>query len=669
MPWKIHHLLFLGLCTVVLGCKPEKPARVTDTSYPDLAPNVASIDGSALAATQPTLTGLEAIPNNLWDEHAVKRVLHVFAFGGGHTNAAQITAWANMAPEAAIAEILYAGEHHPLLSPIENHLHIGPSGTLQGMSDYWGGNHPANPLRSSQTRYRLTGSDAWGSPTRLWIQATQARGLNPVRQKLGLYLTNYHMAVSHNANVSNWQMVQYYDDLMNAVAAGKTFDELITIAAGSAAVAVQYNHQWNSAWYNTWENQWEFWGNENFAREYFQLYFGILISGPNPQTPDTFSADYHETVSIKNMARLLTGMRTDGPWNELSSRTLSFNVEDHHTAQLEILGHIISGQTAGEKLNQLGPLAIEHPQSLRNLPIMIVQWLADDEILNKDDAQERIRAYWASLVHQQKHDLITFLRGYAISSDFHSPERIKYFNVFDRTLSMANSIVLTNNDIWEAPNGYRLYDLDWEFWNHGFQVFEPHHNVFGGQTGLDAYKNSDYFMRIFNFVLENSWRWARAGYELNNNRLWYKDWRPVLPQPASNAGYTTEQLGEWLWQRFIGDGLKHFGTLERAHVYALLASNDHRDLHWYLRQEYPSLPGKTQPGIDWDTVITDAHLAAGGYLRDAYLTLAQHTLPALPTSTTPNANEQDQLVDMAQRIGNAINFIVSTPYMFYQEGR
>ena len=128
-------------------------------------------------------------------------------------------------------------------------------------------------------------------------------------------------------------------------------------------------------------------------------------------------------------------------------------------------------------------------------------------------------------------------------------------------------------------------------------------------------------------------------------------------------------MGEWLWQRFIGDGLKHFGTLERAHVYALLASNQHRDLHWYLRREYPNLPGKSDTGIAWETVITDNDLASGGYLHDAYVTLAEHRIPLLPGSTSPNATEQDQLVDMAQRIGNAINFIVSTPYMFYQEGR
>lgn len=646
MTWRWYQLLTLGCCLLALGCKPDKPKRV-----------------------DPALPELRTLSASDWNENAVRRVLHLFAFGGGHASNAQVTTWANMAPDAAIAEILIADEHHAKLSPIEDQTHIGPSGTLQGLSEYWGSDTPENPLRSSQTRYRLAGDDAWGSPTRLWVQATQARGLNPVRQKLGLYLTNYHMAVSRNANVNNWQTVQYYDDLMNAVAAGQTFDELITIAASSAAVAVQYNHQWNGAWFNSWENRWEFWGNENFAREYFQLYFGILTSGPNPERISSFNGQYHETVTIKNMARVLTGMRTGGAWDEPASRSLNFETDSHHTDDLEVLGHLISGDNARTKLEQLGPLAVRHPQSLHNLPIMIIRWLADDEILNKPDTQERLRGTWKRLVDENRHDLLTFLRLYAISTDFHSPERIKYFNVFDRTLSVANSIVLTNDDIWTAPNGYRLYDLDWEFWNHGFQVFEPHHNVFGGQTGLDAYKNSDYFMRIFNFVVENSWRWARAEYEVNESRVWYKDWRPVLPEPASNAGYTTEQLGEWLWQRFIGDGLKHFGTLERAHVYALLASNQHRDLHWYLRREYPNLPGKSDTGIAWETVITDNDLDSGGYLHDAYVTLAEHRIPLLPSSTSPNAPEQDQLVDMAQRVGNAINFIVSTPYMFYQEGR
>lgn len=641
---------------ITSGCMPDSPSQVTDTSYPNLRPNVPALNGAELAAQQPLLVGLEEIAPHDWDEAAVRRVLHLFAFGGRATDT-QITAWASMDPRHAIEEILYAGPHHPKLSPIEDHRHIGPDGTLQGLSNHWSSNHPANPVRAQRQSYALA-TESWRSPTRVWVQASQMQGLNPVRQKLGLYLTNYHMAVSHNANVNNWQMVQYYDDLMNAVAEGKTFDELVTIAASSAAVAVQYNHQWNSAWQDG-QGNWHFWGNENFAREYFQLYFGILTSGPDENNPDTYDADYHETVSIKNMAALLTGMRLNGAWNEEGSRTLSFNVQDHHTPALEILGHTIEGSNALDKMNQLGPLAVRHPQSLENLPILIVRWLADDEILLKEDKQDRLRQWWAHLVESNQHDLMTFLKGYAISEDFHSEDRIKYFNVFDRTLSIANNLVLTNNDIWAAPNGYRLYDLDWEFWNHGFTVFEPHHNVFGGQTGQDAYKNSDYFMRIFNFVVEYSWRWGRADYRLPANtgdRVWVKDWRPALPPTDQPSGYSTQYLAEWVWQRFIADGLNNFGLLERAYVYAFLSGDSGYDLVRFLRLDLGL-------DVDWDIVITDADLAPGGQFHDYYTELENRIIADLTHA------EEDRLVDFAWRMGNAINFTVSTPFMFYQEGR
>ncbi|WLD57473.1 DUF1800 domain-containing protein [Salinispirillum sp. LH 10-3-1] len=657
--------LLLATSLGMLGCMPEEPSKVTDTNYPNLKPNVPALDGAVLALNQPPLVGLQQVSAHDWDEAAVRRVLHLFAFGG-HASDAQVSTWASMEdPRHAIEEILYAGPHHPKLSPIEDHRHIGPDGSLQGLSDYWGSNHPANPMRSQRQRYSLGGhADSWRSPTRIWVQASQTRGLNPVRQKLGLYLTNYHMAVSHNANVNNWQMVQYYDDIMNAVAAGKTFDELVTIAASSSAVAVQYNHQWNTAWKDN-SGEWHFWGNENFAREYFQLYFGILTSGPNHADPGTFNADYHETISIKNMAALLTGMRLNGNWDHADSRTLSYNTEQHHTDPLEILGHTITGNNALAKMQQLGPLAVRHPQSLENLPVLIVRWLADDEILNKPEKQERLRTWWANLVENDQHDLMTFLKGYAISEDFHSEERIKYFNVFDRTLSIANNLVLTNDDIWAAPNGYRLYDLDWEFWNHGFSVFEPHHNVFGGQTGQDAYKNSDYFMRIFNFVVEYSWRWGRADYRVPQNtgpRVWIKDWRPALPPTDQVDGYSVEMLGEWLWQRFIADDLKNFGPLERAHVYAFLAGDSGYDLIRFWRRDL-------NLDVEWDEVITDTDLTAGGRYHDPYTALANRTVPALPTAANLSASEQDHLVDFAWRMGSAINFIVSTPYMFYQEGR
>ena len=54
------------------------------------------------------------VPQKDWNETAVRKVLHIFAFGGFATDA-QIKTWASMKPEEAINEILSFHPHHPKL--------------------------------------------------------------------------------------------------------------------------------------------------------------------------------------------------------------------------------------------------------------------------------------------------------------------------------------------------------------------------------------------------------------------------------------------------------------------------------------------------------------------------------------------------------------------------
>ena len=46
------------------------------------------------------------------------------------------------------------------------------------------------------------------------------RGLNPFRQRIGFWETNYHLAVNRDAGVSRREVAAYYDSIMEAHEAG-----------------------------------------------------------------------------------------------------------------------------------------------------------------------------------------------------------------------------------------------------------------------------------------------------------------------------------------------------------------------------------------------------------------------------------------------------------------
>ena len=97
----------------------------------------------------------------------------------------------------------------------------------------------------------------------------------------------------------------------------------------------------------------------------------------------------------------------------------------------------------------------------------------------------------------------------------------------------------------------------------------------------------------------------------------------------------------------MGDGLKNFGSLERAHVYAFLAKD--QDL---VSQVSPEDPGR---------VITSMDLETEPALMDLVENLASQTLAL--DSADPDARRRAN-----ESIGQAINFIAGTPYIFAQEG-
>ena len=532
-----------------------------------------------------------------------------------------------MPPHHAIEEILYTGEFHPKLSPVQHPGAHGDKGTLQGLSEFWSGNHPQNLIPASGNTRQDLSVERWRSPERIWVRAAHTPGLNPVRQKIGLYLTNYHMAVNQEAGVNNHQVLVYYDELMNAVAADRPFEEVLTIAAASAAIAVQYNHRQNHFDGNTYRV------NEDFAREYFQLFFGILSESTlaDPQQ----AREHHEQITIPNMARLLTEMQPAERSGADSARMV-FDRRKTGDAS-EVIKQSITGTNALERLQNLAPYAIQHLDSLKNLPVMIIQTLADDTLTDHPDRMDRIRAYWASLPEK---NLMTFLKGYATSTDFHTADRIKYYTTFDRSLILANRML---TEVTEATgNRYNPQRLLNE--SSGFNAFIPLHDVFGSQTGKDAYNSSDFFLRTHR-LHNNDWT------TISNLMSEDKNWQNLLPQAAEDAFcLTSSNIAEWLWQRFVADNLKNFGPVERAHVYSFL--NNGRDITYNW-----SVAGIG--GIQQDSHLTADELTEGN-LKEYFETQSQVCF------YTDTEEERKRL---ATHIGQAVNFIATTPYMYFQEGR
>ncbi|MEZ5446767.1 MAG: hypothetical protein R3F45_13455 [Gammaproteobacteria bacterium] len=576
------------------------------------------------SSTTGLLPGLPAVSDATWDETAVRKVLQIFAYGGLARDS-QVTTWANMKPADAIKQMLTLGTTNNLLSPSEGTT-FG-DGTLTGVSAFLSGASSPIPDTDYRTDFE---QDAYNGSNFTWMYAATLRGLNPFRQKMGLFETNYHLAV-HRRSLSSEQLFAYYDRIMSALAASSTngYETVMTTAALSAAVARQYGH--DSARFN--RSTGECYCNEDFAREYHQLFFGILALN---------ETDYHENTTIKNTAKALTDMNlyhpgftpsTDPePW---AGQEVQYQSDQHPAGTLDILHNANAGTNAQQRFLNQAAAQINHPESLDTLPVMIVEVLADDNL--SDTKKAALRQAWRSMARK---DMLLFLQAYAISTLFHDPARVKYLNSFDRHLNITNKTALSNTEQYaEWPRTRWLNDFDQQ------RPFEPMHEVFGGQTGEETSKSAYLFQSNYDNATENGGR--NTGYTLTRHGLTLtRNWASVVP--ATNGTYPVRSVAEWLWQRYVSDGGKNLGPLERAHLYALLATG--RDLAYAVS------------ATDVDRVITASDLAT-----DATLAAAVNGYAA--SLMNLNSAVSTERRDANTRVGQAINFILATPYMLAQEGR
>ncbi|MDH5179670.1 MAG: hypothetical protein OEZ39_18105 [Gammaproteobacteria bacterium] len=593
-------------------------------------------------------------PYSYWNETAVRKVLHTFAYGG-HASDNQIRIWARMHPRDAIQQILTFDRTNPWLSPPEDTVGT-VNGSLRAMQELWGDNtNPDNLHRDDVKQYYAflalnpTTSMTYVEAGRLqntWTGSINKHGVNPFRQKIGLFLTNYHMAVSFH-KVRPQLIRSMYDKILDALEAGEPFENVLAIGATSPAVAMQYGHMYNS--YNN--TALRFYGNDDFAREFHQLFFRILGAD--------FSQDYHENTTIEHTAWALTGMRIDRDpaywgsdntndyWTDMivytdhrdAENTLLNNYTNHHWNNLEILGTTISGNTAQEKIQALAQIAVNQRESLDEMPIFIINFLADDNLTAEKIAE--IRALWRSI---QPKNLLTFLQEYAISGTFHRSDTWKYKTAFARNLAIYNLNTVNNEDAYA-----RTYFPTGVMTRQGASVFAPAHDVFGGQTSINAANNPDIFKDAYNLAVDASWAiyLHTATFQRHGSTVvWNKDWALVIPRNADGI-FTVDEVGEWLWQRFVADGLKNYGPLERAYVNAFLATGI--DLGMLFDATNPDAP------------ISTAMLNSEPY--KTYLKAYAETVLTLDSSYQPhrlNAN---------LNVGLAVNFISATPFVFAMEGR
>ena len=586
--------------------------------------------GGAGGASTPPVTPPPVAPSSLlpivadaaWDETAVRQVLHTFAFGG-HATDAQITAWADMSPRAAIDQILVLDAHHNRLSPPDAYDDLSTlDGHLESLRAHWESNAPRNRFDPSVRHFFALFNPAQGvAPDLTWSYSAVMRGVNPIRNRIGLWETNYHMAVHQQlGNVNDQEMLRYYDDIVDGLARGDAYEQVLAKAALSAAIASQYGH-----YKNVYVNG-QFSGNEDFAREFHQLFFGIL---------GNYDPVEHEGVTVKNTARALSGIQLELGANNYVLPAARFDAGLHDFHDLNILRTTIMGTTPDAKINQLAGVAINHQESLDNLPVMIIRGLADDNLDANNIAD--LRRAWKAMTRK---DLLRFLRDYAISPLFHSAHRVKYLNSFERHLIAVNMMTLRNQEAYLDLYQTRRYA------DEGAVPFNPANNVFGGQQGTAAAASSAVFRSAYNRSTQEWVRFVLPSFTLPDGSVWEKDWRPAIPKEPSGR-YRVAYIAQWLWQRFIADGHAHYGMLEKAQLHSLLATGI----------DFASTVDKSQP----DRVYTAIEITNTPALLNLVNSLGDMAV-ALDDVDADKRHIANALV------GQAANFIVATPYAFVLQG-
>ncbi|NNL94199.1 MAG: DUF1800 family protein [Xanthomonadales bacterium] len=612
------------------------------------ATSISAIENVAL----PSLEGLTTVDGKNWGEQQVRLVLQTFAWGGQATDR-QIETWANMAPHAAIVQIL---NFEPVNLRLSGRAGKDPSSqycdSLTDIQQFWGSDHPDNPMRLVNRPFYqiLARNNPVVSQLNLylaWSRLVHTPGCNMFLHKMALYITNYHASI-HVQNAGPSLIRAYYDDVVQQLAQSADFVDLMNLAASHAALSRAYGHVGNH-----FDRQGEFNGNDDFAREYFQLLFGIQGTSEDEA--------YHEDVTIEHNAWLLTGMILDsqpGAWGSerrsdwlispinfsnhfdasgrfIPNQSAHFSVDGSPSSCLEILHEQICGANAEQKLMALGPVAAAHPESMASIPLKLIRFFGDDRLDGAEIAA--LQAAW----QDAQFDMLAFLRAYAISTQFLEGDAVKLRSAFDRNIAIHNANQLTTeeaySELFRNGPGVRMAEQ-------GAQVFSPIRDVFGGQTGNDAANDRFLFKSAWDVNVTNPDFLADTlePYRLpgvDSIQYWSKDWSQVIPKDK-RGWHTVSAVGEWLWNHFIGDSGTNYDAVARAQVHALLATGF----------DFGAIVNEQDPGV----VYSSADLASGEL--------------AAFVDTLGSMNMSLGKLSGNQRVGMAVNFITALPYTFASGG-
>jgi len=648
--------------------------------------SVARVGLIGFESSTPDRFGLASLTRTAWGESEVRKVLKIFAFGG-HARDRQISEWSNMPSSIAIEEMLNFSEHNLKLSPLADGEKYTDSafnhGTLTAWQNFISSESSNIPIPTDRRdQYGVNGFNFDDAYNRM----ITVRGLNPFRQRIGFWETNYHLAVNLDAGVSRRQIAHYYDLIMEAHEAGLPYKDIMAVAAKSAAAAMQYGHRRNE-----WDEDDQIClCNEDFAREIHQLYYGIFgIDDPN-----------HETVTIPETAKMLTGMPV--PFIRGFGFAIDVDYEDgladqeHHLNPVNILGESIAGADPREKIDNLMPISMQHSESLENLPIMIISVLADDNL--SESSKDALRAAWARM--DVDRNFLDFIHAYATSDVFHSPNQLKYFTTHERALYVANKYNIDNLEAYfggATYNGGRAGTSVGGVISGDFagDFFRPINNVFGGQTSAAASDSVVAFEKNYNRLTDDE-RILRESVMCSSCDLgqpWSKKWETVLPKRADGQFYVAD-VAKWLWNHVVGD-MTSYTQLERAHLYSLLGaariepgrtsdgdSAFDFNLVMCVIDNYQQEEGASDApildileGRTWDDycradddltlldrVYTGAQIAADSQILSILDVLGNQTLP-LNATTGSNGGENIRR-HARERINSAMSFIFTTPFVF-----
>jgi len=548
-------------------------------------------------------SGFRILNDEDWNVNAIKKVLNTFTYGITASEE-QILVWSNMQPREAIEEIINMSGYNKKLKDSGDGFLSEEEARLEFIVQKMDERYPGSAFRFES---RLSKGELI-SP--LIMDNTN---YNSFRLKLGLWEVNYHQVINSMIDaLFSLNVYNYFDNIAEGIEHNINYEKILAASAISTPIMLMYGQTSNK-----YVNE-KFNVNDDFARELHQLFFGILGDGYNK---------YYENITIENTAKILTGMRQSYKSYTTISGTKTINAptynieetpEKHFIGSLNILGEEISQSSIKEAIDKIAHVAIRKNESMTNLPIMIINGLADSNIEKNKENRQRAMNEWKANI--ENIDILKFIQSYAISYEFHSEKRFRTLSSLDR---LAKTYNLLN---FEGKKPYKYNTITVELKKENYQLFFPAKGVFGNLTGEDIKTNSTVFTAFYN----------RAANRKYTNLYKDTNFANMIDKDIDN---NVKDISAFIWNRFIGDNLKHFGLMEKLHVYSLLlygkSYNDYAMTNLRFTEEY------IQEHIEIQDKIR--------LMSEEYIDLNNSVIK--------------------NNLKNVTNFILGLPFMWFEEGK